>query len=69
MVRILLRAGMPCERHPLTLPPPPPPLSADWRKEAGLKWLIVLGAASLLTGYYKRFRWGPLKSRKISYHD
>jgi hypothetical protein len=23
MVRILLRAGMPCERHPLTLPPPP----------------------------------------------
>ena len=43
--------------------------AADWRKEVGLKWLIVLGSASLLAGYYKRWRWGPIKNRKISYHD
>ena len=71
--------GAPCARSA----PPPTPRAlvalphpflltqrhADWRKEVGLKWLIVLGSASLLAGYYKRWRWGPIKNRKISYHD
>jgi hypothetical protein len=34
-----------------------------------LKWLVILGTAVALTGYYKRFRWGPVKNRKISYTD
>jgi len=39
----------------------------DERKLQGFKYLIVLGAMLCVTGYYKRFRWAPLKTRKISY--
>jgi len=39
----------------------------DERKLMGLKWTASLMVAAALTGYYKRFRWGPLKSRRISY--
>merc|ERR1712195_395925 len=39
----------------------------DERKLMGLKWTACLVVAAGLTGYYKRFRWGPLKSRRISY--
>merc|ERR1712023_551827 len=39
----------------------------DDRKLMGVKWLTALGAVSLGTAYYKRFRWGVLKSRRISY--
>ena len=39
----------------------------DDRKKMGFQWLVALGAATLLTGYYKRMRWSPLKTRKISY--
>lgn len=41
----------------------------DDRKRMGLKWMGAMLIATALTGYYKRFRWAPLKTRKISYHD
>mmetsp|Transcript_12912 Transcript_12912/g.30627 ORF Transcript_12912/g.30627 Transcript_12912/m.30627 type:complete len:277 (+) Transcript_12912:43-873(+) len=39
----------------------------DSRKLQGFKALLVLGATLAVTGYYKRFRWSPLKTRRISY--
>lgn len=39
----------------------------DERKLMGIKWTACLATAAALTGFYKRFRWGPLKSRRISY--
>mmetsp|Transcript_5946 Transcript_5946/g.9002 ORF Transcript_5946/g.9002 Transcript_5946/m.9002 type:complete len:290 (-) Transcript_5946:164-1033(-) len=39
----------------------------DERKKSGFKWLTALTMAILITGYYKRFRWSILKTRKISY--
>jgi ubiquinol-cytochrome c reductase cytochrome c1 subunit len=39
----------------------------DERKLMGIKWLSALAAVSVGTAYYKRFRWGPLKSRRITY--
>merc|ERR1712227_372038 len=39
----------------------------DDRKLMGVKWLTALGAVTLSTLYYKRFRWNLLKSRRISY--
>lgn len=39
----------------------------DDRKRLGLKWMLAMIAATALTGYYKRFRWGPVKNRKINY--
>lgn len=39
----------------------------DERKKQGMKVLLAMGALALLTGYYKRLKWAPLKSRKISY--
>jgi len=39
----------------------------DERKLMGIKFISVMATAAVLTGYYKRFRWGPLKSRRISY--
>jgi ubiquinol-cytochrome c reductase cytochrome c1 subunit len=39
----------------------------DERKLMGMKWTACLMVGAVLTGYYKRFRWGPLKSRRISY--
>jgi len=41
----------------------------DDRKKAGGKWLGLLLAASVLTLWYKRYRWSPIKARKISYID
>lgn len=41
----------------------------DDRKKAGTKFVGLLIAMTLLTGWYKRFRWNPLKVRKISYKD
>jgi ubiquinol-cytochrome c reductase cytochrome c1 subunit len=42
---------------------------SDDRKRVGLKWLLAMTIATALTGYYKRFRWAPLKTRKITYTD
>jgi len=39
----------------------------DQRKLMGVKWLTAVGAVTFLTAYYKRFKWGVLKSRRISY--
>merc|ERR1712178_602568 len=39
----------------------------DQRKIMGLKWCAAVAAVTLGTAYYKRFRWNPLKSRRISY--
>jgi len=41
----------------------------DQRKKGMLQYLIALGACIVLTGFYKRFRWSILKTRKISYTD
>jgi len=39
----------------------------DSRKKQGVTYLFTLAAILAVTGYYKRFRWSPLKTRKISY--
>ena len=41
----------------------------DDRKKIGFKWILALTICSALTGYYKRMRWSPLKTRKISYKN
>lgn len=42
---------------------------ADDRKKMGMQWFGAMVAMSLLTGYYKRLRWSPYKTRKITYID
>jgi ubiquinol-cytochrome c reductase cytochrome c1 subunit len=39
----------------------------DDRKRLGFKWFSALLVMAVLTGYYKRMRWAPLKARKITY--
>jgi ubiquinol-cytochrome c reductase cytochrome c1 subunit len=39
----------------------------DERKKAGMKWVMAIGIGAVITGFYKRFRWAPLKTRSISY--
>ncbi|RLN97931.1 hypothetical protein BBJ28_00013339 [Nothophytophthora sp. Chile5] len=39
----------------------------DVRKKLGMQTAIALGTLCLLTGYYKRLKWAPLKTRKITY--
>ena len=39
----------------------------DYRKKAGMQWLFALAVGLALTGFYKRFRWSPLKTRKITF--
>jgi len=39
----------------------------DERKRVGNKIIVALLIAAGITGWYKRFRWAPLKTRKISY--
>lgn len=42
-------------------------MSAE-RKKNGVKLLAGLTVAAIAAGWYKRFLWSPLKSRKISFH-
>jgi len=37
------------------------------RQKMAIQYLVALAVGILLTGYYKRFRWSSLKSRKITY--
>lgn len=39
----------------------------DNRKRLGTQFLVCLLMAAVLSGWYKRMRWSPLKARKISY--
>jgi ubiquinol-cytochrome c reductase cytochrome c1 subunit len=39
----------------------------DERKLAGAKWLCAMIAMVCITGFYKRYRWNVLKTRKINY--
>ncbi|KAG7399361.1 iso-1-cytochrome c [Phytophthora boehmeriae] len=39
----------------------------DERKKMGMQVTIALLAMCALTGYYKRLKWSPLKTRKITY--
>jgi ubiquinol-cytochrome c reductase cytochrome c1 subunit len=40
---------------------------ADTRKKEAAKYMAVLAFTALMTGYYKRFKWAPYKTRSISY--
>jgi ubiquinol-cytochrome c reductase cytochrome c1 subunit len=39
----------------------------DERKKSGVQFMIAIIFALTVTGFYKRFRWSILKSRKITY--
>ena len=40
---------------------------ADERKQAGMQFMVAIMFAIAVTGFYKRFRWSIIKTRKISY--
>ena len=40
---------------------------SDDRKKSGALYMVVLTFMALAAGYSKRYRWAPLKTRKISY--
>lgn len=40
---------------------------ADQRKKDAGKYMMTLVFICLMSGYYKRFKWSPLKTRSISY--
>jgi len=40
----------------------------DERKKSGVKLIAGLTLCAIAAGWYKRFLWSPLKSRKISFH-
>jgi len=39
----------------------------DQRKKMGMQWFTAMCAMAVAAGYYKRMRWSPLKTRKVSY--
>jgi len=39
----------------------------DERKKAGVKWVTALIVLGGITGWWKRFKWMPIKARKITY--
>jgi ubiquinol-cytochrome c reductase cytochrome c1 subunit len=44
------------------------PSSFARAQRIGFQWLSALIVAASITGYYKRFRFSPLKTRKITYN-
>lgn len=40
---------------------------ADTRKKQAAQYMLVIGFTALMTGYYKRFKWSPYKTRAITY--
>jgi len=40
---------------------------SDERKKAGVKWVSAILVAAGICGYWKRFKWMPIKTRKIEY--
>ena len=41
----------------------------DERKKLGLKAVIILASLTALSVYIKRFKWAPIKTRKIGAHS
>jgi ubiquinol-cytochrome c reductase cytochrome c1 subunit len=39
----------------------------DERKKSGAKFVVLLSVLVVMAGYNKRFRWAPLKNRKVTY--
>lgn len=39
----------------------------DQRKKMGMQWLFAMVCMAAAAGFYKRMRWAPLKTRKVSY--
>ena len=39
----------------------------DQRKKMGMQWFTAMCFMAAAAGYYKRMRWAPLKTRKVSY--
>lgn len=37
----------------------------DDRKLMGVKWISVLSLVFLVACYYKRWKWAPIKSRRV----
>lgn len=37
------------------------------RRRKGLKWMVFMAMVIGMSAYYKRFRWAPIKGRKITY--
>lgn len=37
----------------------------DERKLSGIKWLFILSLVLATAVYYKRWKWAPIKSRRI----
>lgn len=37
----------------------------DDRKLMGVKWIFVLSLVLLTAAYYKRWKWAPIKSRRV----
>lgn len=40
---------------------------ADERKRMGVQWIGIMAFTAVIMGYMKRFRWAPIKSRKIEF--
>ena len=41
----------------------------DERKKQGFTYLLVIAVALTVTGFYKRFRWSPLKTRRFFFQS
>jgi hypothetical protein len=51
---------------PALAPPPPRPLHDRARS---FKWIIAMTIALGFTTYYKRFKWAPIKNRRLEFEN